>query len=147
MAVIQDAKASVAQLTPITSLVLMVVISTALTDLIAAEPITDDELATLYGGWFRNPRCIGGTSCKASTSCPAEFRCCTFCTYIAGRKCKEDWSWVPDLDGCDTDSDNNCPTEILDRGWCYCVGDNCCEVGSCTGSQWDCGGTYQTCDD
>jgi len=72
---------------------------------VAGEPISDDELASLYGGWsFYNPYCgYGGSNCPEHVGCDGirdEFTFCQVCVPDLGRICFNYWSSIPDFDGC-----------------------------------------------
>jgi len=108
------------------------------TGAIAAESIPDWELANLYGGcgWFYNPYCV-----VSSPHCPDYVGCihpnpdkCHFCVTEIGEKCKDAYSYWPDLDGCD-DGLRPCANNLYSptpegphtKGYCVegeCVDDN-----------------------
>jgi len=76
------------------------------TALIAAEIMSDWELANLYGGClgFYNPYCTSSQArdCPGQTECKDELQGCRFCIPLTGLRCKDDWTEVPDEDGCQT---------------------------------------------
>ena len=98
---------------------------------IAGEPMSDDELAALYGGWrFYNRYCgSGGSSCPEQVGCTEdidEFTLCQVCVPTLGKICVNYWSSIPDFDGCHSGTTacaNSGKTPEGDRimdskGWC-----------------------------
>lgn len=145
----------------------ILMISMTVTEVVAGERITDSELSTLYGGWgFYNPYCIVTTNgCANHTLCESpedDGHPCRFCNSEIGQKCKNNWSIIPDFDGCNNGTkpcengpflpppDPAPPGGGPPAAFGYCCGSECFEA------YWDpdtaypnCGETdnYDYCDD
>jgi len=120
-----------------------------------SEPISDSELADIYGGWwYSNPYCVSSsTSCPSHTTCaPYDRTKCRFCVPTLGQKCKDNQSHIPDPDGC-TDGSTACtnaapsPPDYTTKG--YCSGQQYCNPDYWPEGEYpDCNeNSRDTCDD
>ncbi len=129
--------------------VLIIALSVPSIEVIAAEPLSDWELATLYGGWnwFYNPYCgVSGNNCPQHTECGGAWDKCRFCNYRIGARCFSDYSWWPDLDGC-KDGSRGCPNApwvpVPDIPDVY----GFCSMQVCIPEYWESGPPYPNCYD
>lgn len=156
MLFIRSAKRITFIATAILMFAVIVLISMNLTEVIAAERITDGELETLYGGWgFYNPYCtLTSNDCDEHTECNG-FDKCRFCIFRMGWECTDNWSIIPDFDGCD-DGTSPCenapwvPRPDIPEVYGFCSMMVCVPEFEETGFTYpDCGDTddYDWCDD
>lgn len=135
MSSIRIAKVMAIRVVTIAMFVLILMLSTTLTDVIAAERIPDSELAALYGGTlYYNPYCGVGRSCPSHVpACLTEeiMDNCRFCHPLEGEVCVDYWGAQPDPDGC-TDDTEDC---INANKWPN-PSTGYCGAAGCIGAQW-----------
>ena len=113
--------------------------------LTAAERLSDEELATRYGGCYTHYECEDGQDCPSATGCVDSLDlCCRGCETRAGKRCSDPWTNSTSPGQTCNDSINTCPGGCLTKGYCN-WGE--CVKGDMNGSEYpDCNeNSYQKC--